>query len=178
MQFQLIPHAATPPTDAELKLWADVEHVHILGIAGSTKIWFCIGAPMQQFVIPEAAEPARVDGLWQTTCFEMFLKRPDEEAYREWNFAPSGQWAAYDFTGCREGQGEADIGFAPDIVLQDNLTWWQVGVTVPVEEGPWQIGLSAVLEEQDETKSYWAIAHPPGGKPDFHAPDCFAARLA
>jgi hypothetical protein len=35
------------------------------------------------------------------------------------------------------------------------------------------LGLSAVLEEQDGTKSYWALAHPPGGKPDFHHPDCF-----
>ena len=35
-----------------------------------------------------------------------------------------------------------------------------------------------VLEEQDGTKSYWALAHPAGDKPDFHAADCFAARLA
>ena len=38
------------------------------------------------------------------------------------------------------------------------------------------IGLSAVLEQQDGTKSYWALAHPPGA-PDFHHPDCFVARL-
>ena len=37
----------------------------------------------------------------------------------------------------------------------------------------WQMGLSAVLEETDGTKSYWALAHPPGA-PDFHHPDCFA----
>jgi hypothetical protein len=42
----------------------------------------------------------------------------------------------------------------------------------------WELGLSAVLEEKDGTKSYWALAHPPGDKPDFHHPDCFAARLA
>ena len=40
-----------------------------------------------------------------------------------------------------------------------------------------QLGLSAVLEEKDGTKSYWALAHPPGDKPDFHDPDCFAAQL-
>jgi hypothetical protein len=34
-----------------------------------------------------------------------------------------------------------------------------------------------VLEEQDGTKSYWAIAHPDPDKPDFHHPDCFAAQL-
>ena len=34
-----------------------------------------------------------------------------------------------------------------------------------------------VIEELDGTKSYWALAHPPG-KPDFHHPDCFALTLA
>ena len=178
MQLNLIPHPATSPTDPELKLWADVEHAHILGATASTKIWFCVSAPMQRFVVAEPAEPSRAEGLWRATCFEMFLKRSDEAAYREWNFAPSGQWAAYDFEAYREGRSDADVPFGPEIVLQDNLTWWQVGVTVPVDEGPWQLGLSAVLEEQDGTKSYWAITHPPGDKPDFHAADCFAARLA
>ncbi len=41
----------------------------------------------------------------------------------------------------------------------------------------WQLGLSAVLEEKDGTKSYWALAHP-DGKPDFHEPGCFTAKLA
>lgn len=39
-----------------------------------------------------------------------------------------------------------------------------------------QIGLSAVIEEMDGTKSYWALAHP-AGKPDFHHPDCFTLEL-
>ena len=38
-------------------------------------------------------------------------------------------------------------------------------------------GLSAVIEEKDGTKSYWALAHG-GGAPDFHAPACFALPLA
>jgi hypothetical protein len=37
-------------------------------------------------------------------------------------------------------------------------------------------GLSAVIEEKDGTKSYWAIAHP-AEKPDFHDPACFALPL-
>ena len=37
-------------------------------------------------------------------------------------------------------------------------------------------GLSMVIEENDGTKSYWAIAHPPG-KPDFHHAACFALPL-
>jgi hypothetical protein len=40
--------------------------------------------------------------------------------------------------------------------------------------GAW--GLTAVLEEADGVKSYWALAHGPG-KADFHHAACFAARL-
>jgi hypothetical protein len=41
---------------------------------------------------------------------------------------------------------------------------------------PWQLGLSAVIEENNGRISYWALAHPPG-KPDFHHPDCFRLEL-
>jgi hypothetical protein len=41
----------------------------------------------------------------------------------------------------------------------------------------WHLGLSAVIEETNGDKSYWALAHPPG-KPDFHHSDCFALELS
>jgi hypothetical protein len=97
--------------------------------------------------------------------------------YREWNFAPSGDWAAYDFTAHREGRTDADVG-APYLRVEDNMTWWALGATIPVEAGrQWELGLSAILEERDGTKSYWALAHPEGDKPDFHDPSCFTAHL-
>jgi hypothetical protein len=40
----------------------------------------------------------------------------------------------------------------------------------------WRLGLSAVIEEANGRKSYWALAHPPG-KADFHHSDCFAYKL-
>src|SRR5204863_512967 len=43
--------------------------------------------------------------------------------------------------------------------------------------GPSRSGLSAVIEEVDGTKSYWALANPNPEKPDFHHPDCFAIEL-
>ena len=65
----------------------------------------------------------------------------------------------------------------PCVRMEDNLTWWTLGATIAGEAGAWQLGLSAVLEEKDGTKSYWALAHS-ADKPDFHAPGCFIARLA
>lgn len=160
-----------------MKVWAAVDHAGALGVVATTNIWFGVGAPADRFVIPEAAEPERAEDLWQTTCFEAFL-RAEGEGYREWNFAPSTQWAAYDFTSHREGRADAEVA-PPYIRMEDNLTWWALGATIAVDAGmAWQLGLSAILEEKDGTKSYWALAHPDGDKPDFHDPVCFAARLA
>ena len=39
------------------------------------------------------------------------------------------------------------------------------------------LGLSAVVEEENGTLSYWALKHP-RDKPDFHCPDGFVFELA
>jgi hypothetical protein len=39
-----------------------------------------------------------------------------------------------------------------------------------------QVGLSAVVEEESGTLSYWALKHGPG-KADFHCPDGFLLEL-
>jgi hypothetical protein len=53
-----------------------------------------------------------------------------------------------------------------------------LAATIAVDAAvPWSLGVSAVLEEKDGTKSYWALAHPAGDKPDFHAAASFAAKL-
>jgi hypothetical protein len=179
MQLNLVPHPATPSGEPPFKVWANVEHAGALGAVASTNIWFGVGAPAGRFVIPEPVEAVRADGLWQTTCFEAFLRATGEEGYREWNFAPSGQWAAYDFTAYRANMTNADVAAPPYIRVEDNFTWWALGATIAVDaETNWQLGLSVVLEEKDGTKSCWALAHPSGDKPDFHAADCFAARLS
>ncbi len=178
MQLNLVPHPTAPPSGPSFKLWVNVDHAGVLGSIASTNIWFGIGAPATRFIIPQAVEPARAARLWETSCFEAFLRAEGEEAYREWNFAPSGEWAAYDFTGHRSDMAEAEVASEPYIRMEDNLTWWAVGMTIALDAGTrWQLGLSAVLEETDGTKSYWALAHPDAKKPDFHHPDCFVAKL-
>ena len=177
MQLQLVPHPASAPAHPSFEVWASVDHAAAFGAAATTNIWFGIGAPPARFVIPEGAGE-RVDELWRTTCFEAFLRAEGTEGYREWNFAPSGDWAAYDFEAYREGMTAAPVAAPPYVRMEDNFTWWSLGATIAVDaDTKWQLGLSAVIEEQDGTKSYWALAHA-SAKPDFHHPDCFTARLA
>lgn len=178
MQLNLVPHPAAPPADPSFKVWASVDHASSLGPVATTNIWFGIGAPAARFAIPQAEEPGRADELWRTTCCEAFLQKAGDSAYREWNFAPSGDWASYDFTGYRAGMAEADVR-APYVRMEDNMTWWALGATIAVEaDAEWRLGLSVVLEEADGTKSYWALEHSNPEKPDFHVADCFVAKLA
>ena len=128
-------------------------------------------------MMPEPKDPCRAEGLWQTTCFELFV-RDAGQAYREFNFSPSGQWAAYAFQGYRAGREVIALDAPPRISTCSEP--WGISVSVTIEVAPEpgaRIGLSAVIEETDGTKSYWALAHPPGDKPDFHDPACFAADL-
>jgi len=177
MQLNLVPHPETLPSEP-FKLWVNVNHSGAFGATASANLWFCIGAPASRFVVPAPIEdPARAENLWETTCFEAFLRIAGEKKYREWNFAPSGEWAAYDFKSERKGQADADVA-APYIRVEDNLTWWAAGATIAVpSKQTFELGLSAVLEEKDGTKSYWALSHHDEKKPDFHDPACFTAHL-
>jgi hypothetical protein len=127
--------------------------------------------------------PARSDDLWRHTCFEAFVCASSAAAYYEFNFAPSTQWAAYRFTGYRSGQRAAEIS-RPSIearsspgqyTLQASLDLGGLADLPPGER--WHLGLSTVIEDTRGSKSYWALAHPPG-KPDFHHAGSFAHELA
>jgi hypothetical protein len=79
----------------------------------------------------------------------------------------------------REGMEKADVENGPYVRMEDNFTWWALGATIAVDaEQVWHLGLSAIIEEKEGAKSYWALAHPTGEKPDFHQADCFVGRLA
>jgi hypothetical protein len=176
MQFDLTPHPATPPAEP-FKLWANVDYAGAFGASATCNIWFGIDRPLNRFAVPKTDQPSRRDELWKSTCFEAFVQAEGGDAYREYNFAPSCDWAAYEFTGRREGMAEAPLANPPYIRIEDNLTWWTLGATFALEAGRhWALGLCAVVEEADGTKSYWALAHN-GDRPDFHDPACFTARL-
>lgn len=138
--------------------------------------WRAAVEPNAMVLPSDSSAPRRRDGLWRHTCFEAFVRPEGGEAYLELNFSPSGDWAAYGFDGYRRGMAEAQLA-APRI--ETRLGDRAIELSAEVEglpPGPWQMGLSAVVEEADGPLSYWALAHPPG-RPDFHHPDCFALHL-
>ncbi len=128
--------------------------------------------------LPAPTGPVHTDGLWHTTCFELFAAL-DGDAYAEFNFSPGCAWAAYHFDHYRTGQRTLPIP-APEIGIAMSHERFVLTVNMAEDALPWdrtgRIGLSAVIEETSGDVSYWALAHPPG-RPDFHHHDCFALTL-
>ena len=171
--YTLVPHPSTPP-DAPINLRVDIYQKR----GNDALIEFIIAADAM-LCLPGSATPARCDRLWTTTCCELFVSSPERAGYWEFNFSPSGQWAAYAFSTYRVLLGNHEIDVAPHIECR--VAGGAVRVEIEVDlgglpPGPLNMGLAAVIEEASGTKSYWALAHPPGA-PDFHDPACFTARL-
>lgn len=136
-------------------------------------------SPADALAVPDPVSPARADGLWQRTCCELFLNPEGSEGYFEFNLSPSGQWAAYAFDGYRLGMRDLALPVAPHIAVeqQGDALRLQADVDLTaIPPGRLCINLTAVIEETDGTKSYWALAHP-SEKPDFHHPDGFVLEL-
>ena len=126
--------------------------------------------------LPPPAPSSRRDGLWAHTCFEAFLADDFGDGYTELNVAPSTEWAGYRFRGYRSGRQDALLP-TPRVQVSVSADLLELRVALQLKSaGRRRLGLSAVIEELNGTKSYWALAHPPGG-PDFHHPDCFALEL-
>lgn len=125
--------------------------------------------------VPVFGGKGRADDLWQTTCFELFLKAGEGAGYCEFNFSPSERWAAYRFEEYRSGKVDFNPRTLPEVTGAGGAFTYVLTVTLDIAdlEGAVSAGLSAVIEEKDGTKSYWALAHG-AGDPDFHHPACFA----
>ena len=133
--------------------------------------------------LPKITEPARRDGLWQRTCFEAFVGSGHSTSYWEFNLSPSREWAAYRFDGYRHGMAAEPSINDPKIELQRDdsevrllATLHLFGIAGLSGRDDWRLGLSAVIEDKNGDKSWWALAHPPG-KPDFHHAESFALKL-
>lgn len=173
MRFDLLCHSDTPATSI------GSVHVELTMTDPTDMLLTFYVTPGAALAVPERVSPRRADGLWQRTCCELFLKPEGGDAYFEFNLSPSGQWAAYAFDGYRAGMRDLALPVDPHIELERQGGSFVLEADVDlaaIPVGRLEANLSAVIEEADGTRSYWALRHPPG-KPDFHHPDCFALEL-
>ncbi len=138
---------------------------------------------LRRIRIPPPRPASRAEGLWQHTCFEAFLAGKNLPDYYEFNFSPSAQWAAYYFRGYRDRAPMADPQAAPDIVARSEKSSLHLRANIQLDglplisrNGNLRLGLSAVIEDENGTCSYWALHHPEE-KPDFHHPEGWALEI-
>ena len=168
----LVPHPDHPPRGVQAidVRWLETQKgVFVLR-------WVIKG--VDALSVPAFAGKGRGDDLWQTTCGELFLKDREGPGYREFNFSPSERWAAYRFENYRDGRTDEEVP-PPEVSSEGGQFLFVLTAFLDpaLLEGSDRAGISAVIEEKDGTKSFWAIAHAPGA-PDFHNPACFALPLA
>lgn len=148
----------------------------------SFAISYVLRGAVAELAIPSPADsPGRRDGLWEETCFELFIAPEGEASYWELNLSPAGHWNVYRFGDYRQGM-EEETAFAslpfkvtngPDSLRLD-LVLDLSGVVQ--KRRVLDVGVCAVLKHADGTASYWALAHCVP-KPDFHRRDAFILKM-
>lgn len=173
--MELSPFLSTSITDqftvhGELNL-QDKQFVAVYDVAG----------PLQHLTIPMPTEaPKRVEGLWESTCFEVFLKNENQLSYEEFNFSPTGNWHHMNFSSYRNMTSEASEVVTPKIELSKS----ENEIRLEVKFTPQNIeieniccNLTVILETKDLQKHYYALKHPKESEPDFHHKDGFIYRI-
>jgi hypothetical protein len=149
----------------------------------SLVLCYIVTGKMSDIRMPPVTAAARCEGLWQTTCFEAFIRASTGDEYYEFNFAPSTQWAAYRFSSYRSGMCVASEISAPPIEVRSSPDRYTLRASLDLDylslprKALWCLGLSVVIEDINGCKSYWALLHP-AGRPDFHYADSFVHQFS
>ena len=151
---------------------------------GILVLTFVLQGDLAALRIPAEAPSGQVDALWRHTCFEAFLMAGDGPGYREYNFSPSGEWAAYAFRDYRQASDRQPAAAAdastPMIRVHRSTLRLALEAEISLDSlpshRPLRLSLCAVVEAANGGLSYWALRHPPG-KPDFHHIDAFVLQL-
>lgn len=172
MMLKLVSHPDFPPnlvTRVGVQIEWDQE--------GAIWLEYCVHGA-KALALPPRTTPRRAEELWNTTCFELFCTKPDLVGYYEFNFSPSFEWAAYAFDGYRAGRKDLPVENPEIEISPADEFFFLAAEPWPSDliRGADKLAPTAIIEEKDGTKSYWALKHPPGA-PDFHHPDCFALEL-
>ncbi len=173
--FRLEPHPGGAPAK-DLRITGRVERR-----IGEVRLDLLL-KPLGEILIPQPAEnPVRRNGLWEETCFELFLAAKDSPSYWEFNLSPAGHWNAYRFSGYRldmhEEESFESLPFTIRIKGESFSLSAQFDLDPLVARGQdLEAGLSTVARLKSGETTYWALAHS-GTKPDFHRRESFIIRL-
>ena len=174
---QLLAHPDTPGE----WVWSIAADVQLE--AGALVCHYALHGEVSRLRVPAVRAGRRADELWQHTCFEVFAAAAGREDYYEFNFSPSLDWAAYHFDEYRAGMTPANLARAPGLNSRRSAERVELtahlhleGLAALVRAPRLRLGLTAVIEDDGGTLSYWALRHAPGN-PDFHDRGGFALEI-
>ena len=175
---ELRPHP-TSPCEAVTRIVIEIDDE---AFPRALRLRFRVDGDIDRIRLPATGFARRGDGLWQHTCFEAFLRPDASDSCHEFNFAPSGDWALYRFGARRSGRSLPELPAPPAIECgagQDRIDLSAQFSIAALPElagaASFSVGVAAVVETEDGSLSYWALAHG-GEEPDFHDPSSFALR--
>lgn len=146
-------------------------------IGAKLKLTYKLLDPKNLLALPQAftADPeaiARVDGLWNDTCFELFLRPVGKTSYHEFNFSLLPAWNQYVFSSYRNPQPPTA---SHDYTLE-SFSWDGTNLEIMLAgffaQKKYEVSLTAVLKEKSGLIHYLAHKHT-GSEPDFHHIDSF-----
>ena len=174
-------HLLTRHSDSSASTHCAVSAGCSVNDSGCLRFAYWLEGDVSRLRVPPPRPAAQTDGLWQHSCFEAFVRRAGGPQYLEFNFSPSGEWAAYRFSAYRKPDAHALEMPAPEVCVRQVPSGLELEAVVNIGElgapaSVLEIGLCAVIELQDGGLSYWALNHP-FDKPDFHHPESFVLTL-
>jgi hypothetical protein len=173
--FTLIPFSIN--TAPALKITGIISRQYNL-----LNLQYLLRSNLETIIIPQAVTTTtRQYDLWEHTCLEFFLGLPDSTAYWEFNLSPAGDWNVFHFPNYRQNIAEEKAFTSLPFTVLQQANYLQLNLEVDLNkiiasEQNLEIGITSVIESQDQQLSYWALRHP-ASTADFHNRDSWIIKL-
>jgi len=176
LHFSLQPF---PPTAAlpGMRITGDITR-H----SNSLTVRYVLAGALEEIAVSAFSDtPVRKSGLWEQTCFELFLAVKSSDRYWEFNLSPAGHWNVYRFVTYRQGMAEETAFTSLRTRIRYDVDSLTLELKVDLDrvvrpDQSLEIGISAVIKQAGGGTAYWALTHC-GPQADFHRRDSFLIEL-
>lgn len=109
----------------------------------------------------------RAFGLWEKTCFEIFLKKQNSTEYIEFNFSADMEWSCFHFDDYKEGMKDYQGVKIEDLIFDPKNCTFKATWKFDSLDESFDCGITTIIQTKDLKKSFWALKHA-NLTPDFH----------
>ena len=110
VELFLAPHPAMPPVAVQFV------NVQVRPLINGLQLLYVVEGDPALLQLPPPQEPGRAEDLWQTTCFELFLQVPGEQAYTMDSIEADGRKGHTEWSAKYDGHDQPTAG-APGVTV-------------------------------------------------------------